>query len=432
MLDSPAVFDTVIDDVLAGVVSIDVERRFRHRDFVSEDDPMWDSIDPEMWDEEFEIPTSGSGFVIDSDGHIITNDHVVRDATRIDVHMPDGRRFPAELIGRDPMTDVAVLKIESVDPLPPVTLGNSDSVKIGDWVVAIGNPLGMLEGSVTLGIVSGKGRSEISIRGGGPSYQDFIQTDASINPGNSGGPLVNGKGEVVGVNTAFDSPGRGIGFAISINMASQVAEQLIEKGRVPRGFLGVSLMELDNDLARGWGLDGTQGVVVTDVQPETPAAASGFQGGDIIVEFDGVAVERVQPFRVLVAATEIGRPVKIALLREGRPREIEVRLIERIDPIPALPERTLTPAEPVEDLGLILSPAPPLAPGVRVDSVLTGSPAARSGIASGDRILKVGWTSVATPTDLHTALVSDLEERGVVVLQVSRNGYRTYVTVRGE
>lgn len=424
-------FAPVVERVLPGVVSIDVERRFTHGDLELDDEEIW-GLDPELRDQEFEVPSSGSGFVIDQQGHILTNDHVVRDAIQIDVHLADGTTHPARLVGRDPMTDIAVLAVDSSVSPSSVPLGNSDEVQIGDWVIAIGNPLGMLEGSVTLGIVSGKGRSDIAIRGGSPSYQDFIQTDASINPGNSGGPLVNDRGEAVGINTAFNAPGNGIGFAISINMARRVAEELIRTGHVPRGFLGVHLVALSEDLARGWGLEGTRGVVVSEVQPGTPATEGGLREGDIITHFDDRPVAQVSAFRLLVAQTEVGRLVPVRFLREGKPRQTRVRLTEREDPLPVI--REASPREnrstgKIEDLGLFLSPAPHRGPGVLVDSVRADSPGYVAGVREGDVILQVGWTEVTSPERLRGDVARQLEARGVAVLWVQRAGTRTFLTI---
>ncbi len=426
--NAPPAFSETIDAVLPGVVSIEVERVFRHADLITDEEERLTDSDPEFDQREFEIPSSGSGFVIDPRGYILTNDHVVRDGQRFDVRFTDGRTVSARLVGRDPMTDIAVLKVESEPPLLPIHLGDSDDVRIGDWVVAIGNPLGMLEGSVSFGIVSGKGRSEIEIRGGSPSYQDFIQTDASINPGSSGGPLLNDRGEAIGVNAAFNEPGNGIGFAISMNVARSAAEELIENGRVPRGFLGVNLMSLDPDLAAGWGLKRTQGVVITDVQERTPASESGLEAGDIIIEFDGVTVEKIQPFRLLVAGTKVGRLVPFRYLRHGEPRGGEVRLTERDDPVPVMPEAR--PSKPVEDLGLFLSRSISSDGGVRIDSLRTLGVAYRAGLRSGDVILDVGWREVGSPEELRTELERQLDGRGVVALYVERLGYRTFVPLR--
>ncbi len=417
------VFSPIVAKVLPGVVSIDVEKRFRHGDF-----GMGDG-DPDFLDREFEIPSSGSGFVIDQQGHIVTNDHVVRDGIRIDVHLSSGKTLPARLVGRDPMSDIAVVQVDAETPLPTVPLGDSDGLQIGDWVMAIGNPLGMLEGSVTAGIVSGKGRADLAINGGSPTYQDFIQTDASINPGNSGGPLVNERGEAVGVNTAYNAPGNGIGFAIAINMVRSVVEQLIETGRVPRAFLGVNLATLDRDLAEGWGLADVQGVIVTEVQPGTPADQAGLREGDVIVKFDGIPVTQVSPFRLLVARSEIGRKVKMRFLREGRTQEREVELSERTDPAPRMPGPLERP--PLENLGLVFSPGTGgEGEGVRIDSVLVDGPAFRSGIRDGDVVLEAGWDEVRKPAELRRAIRRIIEERGIIVLKIARGADRAFIAVR--
>lgn len=416
---NPSMFAPVVERVIPGVVSIDVEKRFRHSDLGFGDEEM-DGGDPGFRDQEFEIPSSGSGFLIDADGHILTNDHVVRDGTRIDVHLADGRQFAARLVGRDPMTDIAVLQIDCDDPLPTVPLGDSDDVHIGDWVIAIGNPLGMLEGSVTAGIVSAKGRTDISIRGGGPTYQDFIQTDASINPGNSGGPLVDDEGRAIGVNTAYNATGNGIGFAISINMAHEVAEQLIRKGRVPRAMLGVGLTGLVPDLAHGWGLDGVGGVIVTEVQEGSPAEEAGITEGDIIVEFDGQPTPEVASFRMMVARADVGRSVRVKILRRGRPEDMAVTLVERRDPVPDLPVRR-GPISGIDDglLGLFLS-EPEGGVGVQVDSVAVDSPAFRAGMQDGDLVLEIGWQEVSSPREFRRELHNALKNKGVAVLKIRR------------
>jgi serine protease Do len=423
---TPSLFAPVVERIIPAVVSIDVEKRFRHSDLGFDEDGTGGG-DPDFGDREFEIPSSGSGFLIDGEGHILTNDHVVRDGIRIDVHLSDGRQLPARLVGRDPMTDIAVVQIESDRPLPTVPLGNSDEVRIGDWVIAIGNPLGMLEGSVTAGIVSAKGRTDISIRGGGPSYQDFIQTDASINPGNSGGPLVDDEGRAIGVNTAYNAPGNGIGFAISINMAREVAEQLIRKGRVPRAMLGVGLTGLDADMALGWGLDGVSGVVVTEVQEGSPADASGIEEGDVIIEFDGQPTPQVSPFRLLVARTEIGRKVRLKYLRHGRSQEALVHLIERADPVPVLPVRRSPRGDDL--LGLAMSRTGPEG-AVLIDSVAVDSPAFRAGIRDGDQLIAVGWHEVSNVEEVRKELHNSLRDNGVAVLKVRRDGSNTYLSIR--
>ena len=420
-------FAPIVERSLPAVVSVRVERRFRHDEIALGEDESWEDLDPRFRAEEFEIPAAGSGFLIDPSGHVLTNDHVVRHADRIDVHFADGRTSRARLVGRDPMTDIAVLRVEEEGPLPTLPIGDSDAVRIGEWVIAIGNPLGMLEGSVTLGIVSGKDRRGIGIRGGGPSYQDFIQTDASINPGNSGGPLVNGDGEVIGVNTAYNAPGGGIGFAIAINMARRIAGQLIEIGRVPRGFLGVGLIELDPALVRGWDLGRTRGAVITEVRDGTPAARAGLQVGDILVAFDGIEVEGVQPFRLLVAGTEVGREVPIRYLRRGEPRRTRIRLVERTDPVPSLPEQPR--GEPATDLGLFLSSAPPGDEGVQVDSVRVGGAAARAGLRAGDRLIRVGWEPAVDPEEATRMAEEQIARRGATVFEIRRGFLTTFLAV---
>src|SRR5207249_1050624 len=231
------------------------------------------------------VPSSGSGFIFTKDGRILTNNHVIRDASDITVILNDKRKFKAKVVGADPSTDVAVIKIDGDENLPVVPLGDSEDVRIGDWAVAIGNALGELSGTLTVGVISGKGRTNLSIVGGAPAYQDFIQTDASINFGNSGGPLLNIHGEAIGINTAINPSGEGIGFAIPINMAKHISGQLIAHGKVTRGWLGIAPQELTPELADSWGLRNVSGVLVASVSQDTPADSAGFHVKDVITEF---------------------------------------------------------------------------------------------------------------------------------------------------
>src|SRR5262245_12342732 len=263
----------------------------------------------------------GSGFVIRQDGIVLTNNHVVEHAKEITVALSDGRELPAKVLGRDPKTDLAVLKVDSKDPLPVVKLGDSDALEVGDWVVAIGNPFG-LNNTVTAGIVSAKGRAI----GQGP-YDHFIQTDASINPGNSGGPLFDEHGNVVGINTAIFSQGGGnigIGFAIPINMAKELVPQLEENGHVTRGWLGVSIQKLTPDLAESMGISDTHGALVAGVTPDSPAAKAGLASGDVISRWDGKAVNQPEDLSTLVAGTPVGKTVSLEVRRDGKPRGLEV------------------------------------------------------------------------------------------------------------
>ena len=254
----------------------------------------------------------GSGFIVGADGVILTNAHVVEGAERIKVRMADQRVFPGEVLGLDPKTDVAVLKVKSDQPLPVAVLGDSERIKVGQWALAIGNPFG-LDSTLTVGVVSATGRANVGIE----HYEDFIQTDASINPGNSGGPLLNIYGEVVGINTAIVAAGQGIGFAIPINLARQVAEQLIATGEVTRGWLGVSMQPLDPALAESYGMDKVTGALVTKVLPDTPAERAGLRRGDVLLTFAGKAVRGVRELQLQVASAPIGKQVPVEILRDG-------------------------------------------------------------------------------------------------------------------
>jgi Do/DeqQ family serine protease len=279
----------------------------------------------------------GSGFIISAEGMILTNAHVIEGAEQIKVYLADQRVFPGEVLGIDPKTDVAVLKVKSDQPLPVAVLGDSDRIRVGQWALAIGNPFG-LDSTLTVGVVSATGRANVGIE----DYEDFIQTDASINPGNSGGPLLNIYGEVVGINTAIVAAGQGIGFAIPINLAQQIARQLIATGKVTRGWLGVSIQPLDPALAETFGLQTVAGAVVTKVLPGSPAETAGVQRGDVLLSFAGKAVRGVRELQLLVASAPIGKGVPVEILRNGRrlsltvtisPRD-ERRADEGVPPVP--------------------------------------------------------------------------------------------------
>ncbi len=268
-LESP--FTQIADRTLPAVVSIESKRKIDAGSGQSFEGPYGDFFRRLFPDQpqgqgqphpQMKIPSSGSGFIIDSGGHILTNNHVVRDASDITVTLSDHRKFKAKVVGADPSTDVAIILIEGAGPLPVVPLGDSDEIRIGDWAIAIGNALGELDGTLTVGVVSAKGRSNLSIVGGSPAYQYFIQTDASINFGNSGGPLLNIRGEAIGINTAINPSGEGIGFAIPINLAKNIAKQLIASGKVTRGYLGIMPQELTPELAETWGIRNTKGILV--------------------------------------------------------------------------------------------------------------------------------------------------------------------------
>jgi serine protease Do len=338
----------------------------------------------------------GSGFIIDKEGYIITNNHVIEGADEITVKLSDKEEFDAKIIGRDPKTDIALIKIDPDKDLPVAQLGDSDKLKVGEWVMAIGNPFG-LDQTVTAGIVSAKWRK----LGMGP-YEDFIQTDAAINQGNSGGPLFNTRGEVVGVNSAIFSPSGGnigIGFAVPINLAKNVVDQLKEKGKVVRGWLGVSIQMVTPELAESFGLKDKKGALVAGVEKNSPADEGGIQNGDVIIAFDGKEIDEMNELPLLVAQTPVGKKVTVTIFRNGKTITNKVLLGELEE------EKTYTVADSTstEDLGMEVSNiTQSLAKrygiseekGVIVTYVEGGSPAQTARIQEGDLIVEVNRTPV--------------------------------------
>jgi serine protease Do len=327
----PSPFVSVADKVLPAVVFIDTKRTVhasrRGLQMPFGDWPFGDFFQQPGPQRDMKVPASGSGFIVDKDGYILTNAHVVSGADDIKVRLHDGREFKAKLVGADKTSDVAVVKIQA-SGLPTVIEGNSQDVRVGDWAIAIGNP-GGLEGTVTVGVISAKGRTNLDIQGGSPQYQDFLQTDAPINFGNSGGPLCNIKGEVIGINTAINPMGQGIGFAIPIELARARSTQLIAHGKVIRGYLGIRPDPLTNEIASGLDLpSGTKGVIVGQVEKDTPAAKAGLQEGDVIISFDGKPVSDVSQFRFVVAEAQPNHRVRIEALRNGRHMTFTPVLIE--------------------------------------------------------------------------------------------------------
>ncbi len=378
----------------------------------------------------------GSGVIVDQKGHILTNDHVVSGSEKLTVRLHDGRSFSAELVGTDPRTDLAVVKIDA-ENLSPASLGNSDDLKIGEWVVAAGTPFG-LENTITAGVVSAKGRSSII---GGNAYEDFIQTDAAINPGNSGGPLANLRGEVVGINTAiFSRSGgyMGIGFAIPINMAKSVYESLVREGRVVRGWLGVAIQDLTAELADSFGHEGTNGALIGDVSPDSPAAQAGLKQGDIITRFDGQEIEGVNQLRNQVARTRPQSRVEVEVFREEKRISYRVTLGE-------LPSGTggVAPSEPDPtraETGLAIETLTPelaqqlnteLQHGVVVRSVVPGSLAALAGLQPKDIIHRVGKTKIQDVKDFEEALSKDALKKGVRLV-VQNDGFDRFVILRSK
>ena len=388
----------------------------------------------------------GSGFVVDSDGVIVTNNHVIADASEITVTFADGESLPATLVGRDPKTDIAVLKVDPPEPLAAVAWGDSDTARVGNWTIAIGNPFG-LGNTVTAGIVSARAR-DINA---GP-FDDFIQTDASINRGNSGGPLFDMNGAVIGVNTAIYSPSGGsvgIGFSVPSNLARNVVLQLREFGETRRGWLGVRIQTVTDDLAESLGLDSASGALVASVSEGSPAAEAGVEVGDVILTFDGKEVESMRRLPRIVAETEIGREVEVALWRGGERVLVGVtvgRLEEgelRVAAAPAAPEEE-EPEQTVREvpeLGLTLSALTDDVraefeigdekSGVMVIDVDSASAAAEKGLQPGDIIVEVGQEEVESPAEVASRVASHLgEEKNTVLLLLDRKGDLQFVAVR--
>ncbi len=384
----------------------------------------------------------GSGFVISEDGFIVTNNHVIEGADEIMIEFFSGEELPAKLIGRDPKTDVAVLKVEAPEALPFVKFGNSDVARVGDWVMAIGNPLG--QGfSVSAGIVSARNRA---LSG---TYDDFIQTDAAINRGNSGGPLFNLEGDVVGVNTAILSPSGGsigIGFSMASNVVSAVVDQLIEFGETRRGWLGVRIQDVDEDIAAGIeGLDEAKGALVSGV-PDGPAKEGGMLTGDVIVSFDGKDVEDVRGLVSTVANTTVGKAVRVVVIRDGRSETLIVTLGRREDAEaqsqPASAETNEQPDAPVEldTLGITLSNLTDEvreglslgadATGVAVMAVDETSDAFSKGLRAGDIITEAGQQKIATVADFEAQIATTKEGgRKSLLLLIQRQGNARFMAL---
>lgn len=377
----------------------------------------------------------GSGFIISDDGYILTNNHVVNDADTILVTLKDGREFRAELVGTDPETEIALIRIAG-ENLPVVTLGDSDDIEVGEWVLAVGNPFGLQE-TVTAGIISAIGRSQMGIT----DYENFIQTDAAINPGNSGGPLLNIDGEVIGINTAIYSRSggyMGIGFAIPINMAVDIKDSLINEGRVQRSLIGVFLQELTPELSESFGLEGTDGILITQVSEDSAAAEAGIAAGDIVLEFNGRPVGKLGSFRNRIAAQPPGTEINLLILRNGERREVKMVTRARDgDPLAgsgdskALLKKAGFAAEELTEEMLRRMQLPQRTSGVLVSDVTQGSPAWRSGLRKGMMILSVNRTPTASADEFHRALANAQGDALLLLVQIPRYGAR-YMVIRLE
>jgi serine protease Do len=358
----------------------------------------------------------------------MTNNHVIEGASEIRVRLSTEKDFEAEVVGRDPKTDLALIKIKSFQELPVEELGDSDKLEIGEWVMAIGNPFG-LSHTVTVGIVSAKGR----VIGSGP-YDDFIQTDASINPGNSGGPLFNMNGEVVGINTAIVATGQGIGFAIPINVAKEIIPQLKKKGKVTRGGIGVYVQKLTPDLAKSFGLEKNKGALVADVIPGGAAEAGGIRRGDVIVKFNGKDIDEMNELPRIVASTPVGKEVAVGILRDGKPMTLKLKVGELKDEpaAPALEKTKLEFGMSVQEITPEMARQLRLSEpgGVVVTQVEPGSAADEAGIQRGDIIREVNGQNIRNPGDYRAAL-ANVKKGDLLRLLIKRGERNIYLTMRG-
>jgi Do/DeqQ family serine protease len=440
--DGHSIFSQVAAQVRPAVVFIRTERVYGDTSDRTERFSPFEFFRDMMpdYDRNRRIPGGGSGFFIDRDGHILTNYHVIKDADKISVILGDELdqdEYRAEIIGYDRHTDIAVIQVDKDLSRAVVDLGDSDKMLIGDWVMAVGTPFGELAGTVTVGVVSAKGRTDLRIVNGLADYQDYIQTDASINFGNSGGPLVNLRGEAIGINTAINPSGQGIGFAIPINMAKRVINQIIAEGRVQYGFIGIILDELNKTLAKGLGLEVERGIYVREVRSGTPAERAGLQHGDVIIEFDGKPVRDDQRFRLMVGSTPVGSTVPMVIVRDNKEIDLDISIAERPD------DQVLAAAEPesgswlglrVDDLNSSwareqLSRSERQGEGVVVVDVENNSAADRAGIKPGDIILEVYSFSVSDLRS-YVEIADKLKERKEpIAFLVKRGRNSTYIPV---
>ncbi|MBI2116714.1 MAG: DegQ family serine endoprotease [candidate division NC10 bacterium] len=432
----PDSFATLVRRLKGTVVNINTTKRVRlPKDHPDVENPSPEKGEPRDFfdkffggrERDFNQRNMGSGVIIHPDGYIVTNDHVVDGTEAIQVRLSSGQQYRAEVVGTDSKTDLALIKIRADAPLPVATIGDSDKLEVGDWVLAIGNPFGF-DHSVTAGIVSGKGR----VLGSGP-YDDFIQTDAAINPGNSGGPLFNTRGEVVGINTAIIPRSR-FGFAIPSNMAKTVLLQLKARGKVTRGWLGVVIQQVTPPAADALGLRESQGALVSEVMVDSPAEKVGIRRGDVILRFRGKSVTEVRDLPRFVAETPVGAEVELDILRDGKSRTLHLRVgelrEERLaqvhpqDPGFGLTVQDLTP-ELAKGLGV------PEGQGVAVTRVAPGSASEEAGIRQGDVILEVNRKSVKT-RDAFESVMRQRSGGSSLMFLVRRGDITRYIAMKGK
>lgn len=436
-------FVRVAQKVKPAVVNISAKSLVEDQFHTFFDDDIWRrffGMPPQQTPDEPRMRQSeslGSGFFISSDGYLVTNNHVIKDADDIIVRLSDTKEFKAELIGADSETDVALLKIDTDEKMPYLEMGNSDSMLVGDWVIAVGNPFPQLglDRTVTVGVISALGRSGLVFGRDNPIYQNYIQTDASINPGNSGGPLVDINGNVIGINSAIVSPSGGnvgIGFAIPVNLAKRIADELKDSGKISRGWLGILPGDIDNNMAEALGLSGSKGVLVESVEQDSPAEEGGLQVGDVIIEVDGKKVVDAQQFRFMIADSGPGARVSMKVNRENEIRDLSFTLGDRSKFLEVasgaeggrsgnkwlgLEVSTFAKSD-ADRLGLEFEPA------VIVESVEPGSPADDAGLFRGDLIIEVDHERIETRSDFFD-MADKLKDRKRSILFFIKRGSRT-------
>jgi serine protease Do len=443
-------FVAVASEVKPAVVNISAKAMVK--------DQFHSFFDDDIWRRFFGLPPEGpnqprmrqseslgSGFLISTDGYILTNNHVVKDADDIIVRLSDTQEFKAKVVGTDSETDVALLKIDADETMPYLTLGDSDSILVGDWAIAVGNPFPQLglDRTVTVGVISALGRSGLVFGQDNPIYQNYIQTDASINPGNSGGPLVNIHGQVVGINSAIASPSGGnvgIGFAIPINLVKKIADQLKATGSISRGWLGILPADIDNNMAEALGLSKPGGVLVESVEPDSPAEQGGLKRGDVILDVDGKAVKDAQGFRFMIADAGPGAKVKMKINRDGDIKNLTFALGDRSKFLEVasgdttretentwlgLDVSTLT-KDDADQMGIEFTPA------VIINSVEPASPADDAGLFRGDLILEVNHVRIESKSDFLDEAKKLKDREKSILFLIKRGNVTLHKAVKPE